>query len=201
MNSREFAEHLCTHAVVMNEQGIVFIPPCEWLDFIEPLHITNEQHFEVMVATDGYIAFPIYKVFHLTNWEGSMLVQYVKKRLLPQKKQPTILDLSLSYHWYDMIASGHKKEEYREIKPFYKKRMLACDYKRTGYCVPYSCTADCPFISFRKYDFIRFHRGQGSSTTMLVECKGISIGHGKPEWGVNPADVMFVIKLGKIIGK
>ncbi len=108
-----------------------------------------------------------------------------------QKKQPAILDLSLSYHWYDMIASGHKKEEYREIKPFYKHRMLQCDYKILHYCLPYNCNYDCPFIIFREYDFVRFHRGQGGTETMLVRCEGISIGKGKPEWGAHPADDVF----------
>ena len=32
------------------------------------------------------------------------------------KKDMRILDLSLTYHWYDMIASGEKKEEYREVR-------------------------------------------------------------------------------------
>lgn len=38
-----------------------------------------------------------------------------------------ILDLVLKGKWYDMIASGEKKEEYREIKPYWEKRLL--DYE------------------------------------------------------------------------
>lgn len=35
------------------------------------------------------------------------------------------LDLVLKSKWYDMIASGEKHEEYREIKPCWIKRL--CD--------------------------------------------------------------------------
>lgn len=95
-----------------------------------------------------------------------------------------ILDLSLTYHWYDMIASGVKKEEYREIKDFYIKRLY------------YPCPSDT--LRFKHYDAVRFHRGQGGKVSMLVECKGIRIGRGKPEWGASEENV-FIISLGKII--
>ena len=121
-----------------------------------------------------------------------------------------ILDLSLTYHWYDMIASGKKKEEYRTIKTFYAKRLIELD-KSKGcsrncsdyWCVNYyqvfkHCT-DCHYMNWKHYDAVRFHRGQGGKTKMLVECNGIHIGHGKPEWGAVPGETYFVIELGKII--
>lgn len=37
------------------------------------------------------------------------------------------LTLSLKKKWFDMIASGEKTEEYREIKPYWEKRLL--DYE------------------------------------------------------------------------
>ena len=97
-----------------------------------------------------------------------------------------ILDLSLTYHWYDMIASGEKKEEYREIKYFYIKRLYDD--------LPHSDAES----HFKHYDAVRFHRGQGGKVSMLVECKGIRIGRGKPEWGA-PEENVFIISLGEII--
>ena len=47
------------------------------------------------------------------------------------------------------------------------------------------------------YDAVRFHRGQGSPVTMLVECLGISVGKGRPEWGAPEDKEVFIIKLGK----
>lgn len=96
-----------------------------------------------------------------------------------------ILDLSLTYHWYDMIASGEKKEEYREIKEFYIKRLYNSYHSVTE-------------RYFKHYDAVRFHRGQGGKVSMLVECKGIRIGRGKPEWGA-PSENVFIISLGEII--
>lgn len=33
-----------------------------------------------------------------------------------------ILVLPVKKKWFDMICSGQKKEEYREIKPYYRSR-------------------------------------------------------------------------------
>ncbi len=60
-----------------------------------------------------------------------------------------VLPLILTHRWYDKIASGEKRYEYREIKPFWTKRLFAKDY-----------TA------------VRFHRGY-TATTMEFELLGI----------------------------
>lgn len=81
-----------------------------------------------------------------------------------------VLDLVLKHKWFDMIASGEKLEEYREIKPFYENRF-------TKY----------------SYDTVRFHRGY---TDVVMEWKIDSIkrGIGKPEWGA-PDYPVYIIKL------
>lgn len=102
-----------------------------------------------------------------------------------------ILDLSLTYHWFDEILSGRKKEEYREPNPFNQKRILMNP----------STNGKIPDIAyFKHYDAVRFHRGQGSPMTMLVECKSIYRGHGKAEWGA-PDHEVFIICLGQILSK
>ena len=70
------------------------------------------------------------------------------------KLQNDILDLSLTYHWYDEIAAGRKLEEYREITPYWKSRLTFSQWRGTDI--------------FRHYDAVRFHRDQGSPVTMLV---------------------------------
>lgn len=120
-------------------------------------------------------------------------------------KPMKILDLSLTYHWYDEIASSRKKEEYREIKPFYKKRLMDAYFKSELFCGYANCDSCAkrmmihPWCCPIRYDAIRFHRGQGSPTTMLVEFKELSIGYGKTEWGAPGDHPVFIIKLGKII--
>lgn len=39
-----------------------------------------------------------------------------------------ILDLVLTHKWYDKIASGEKKIEYREIKPYWTKRLFSREW-------------------------------------------------------------------------
>ena len=103
-----------------------------------------------------------------------------------------ILDLSLTHHWYDEIAAGRKTEEYREYKSYYCRRFL--NEVIFGF-IPVS------YKSYRHYDAVRFHRGQGSPVTMLVECKGIKIGYGNPDWGAPKNNQVFIISLGNILTK
>ena len=131
--------------------------------------------------------------------------------LVNSEKIMKILDLSLTYHWYDMIASGEKKEEYRTIKKFYCQRLGDyCHYKNfdcsncLGYtylvaqCSLHEQMCHCQSVA-KTYDAVRFHRGQGGKVSMLVECNGIHVGEGKPEWGAVPGEEYFVISLGKIL--
>ncbi len=103
------------------------------------------------------------------------------------KLQNDILDLSLTYHWFDEIAAGRKLEEYRELTDFYRSRLYVPLNQWHGTNI------------FRHYDAVRFHRGQGSPTTMLVECIGIRIGYGREDWGAPKGKQVFVIQLGNII--
>lgn len=124
-------------------------------------------------------------------------------------KNNRILDLSLKHRWYDMIASGEKTEEYREFSPYYANRLL---YERNIGAKCWEETFDdvqkSPWLrpkyllyiyGSRNYDAVRFHRGQGSPVTMLLEFEGLEIGKGKPEWGAPKDKDVFIIKLGKII--
>lgn len=40
------------------------------------------------------------------------------------------LHLNLHVKWFDMILSGEKKEEYREIKPYFQKKLLDKEWQR-----------------------------------------------------------------------
>ena len=99
-----------------------------------------------------------------------------------------ILDLSLTYKWYDMIASGTKREEYREIKDYWLHRLTYIRF--------FTGKLDSELSLAKHYDFVRFHRGQGGKLSMLIECKGISVGYGNPEWGAPTNKEVFIIKLG-----
>jgi len=87
-----------------------------------------------------------------------------------------ILHLTLKRKWFDLIATGEKTEEYREIKPYWTTRLKG-----------------------RDYDVVRFRNGYNSdSPYMLVEVKHIVKAYGNAEWGGGD-DKLYVIKLGKVL--
>lgn len=109
------------------------------------------------------------------------------------------LDLVLKGKWYDMIASGEKTEEYREIKPYWGKRLL--DYnaiKRDSGKLIFHWLAVGkgmdPLEYPRGFTHVRFHRGY-TKITMTFEIDSITFGKGKEEWGAELGKVYFVIKL------
>lgn len=113
------------------------------------------------------------------------------------------LTLSLKKKWFDMIASGEKTEEYREISPYWQKRLLRCGYVCGGNCVLMGEIV-CPICSHLKYkDFdtvvftLGYPRKNDISRRIEFKVSEISIAEGKPEWGAEPHKAYFVIKLGE----
>jgi hypothetical protein len=113
-------------------------------------------------------------------------------------EQPKILHLTLKKKWFDMIASGEKKEEYRDLKVYWANRLasrIMCDAVG-GWLHNIDSN-----ISFKHFDLVHFARGghfHDSIPQITVECLGVAIGKGKPEWGAE-GDEYFVIKLGKVL--
>ena len=121
------------------------------------------------------------------------------------------LTLSLKKKWYDMITSGEKREEYREIKSFWINRFLSWfdgdrlgNYYDSTYPVASTVIADLmdKEVDWRNvYDTVTFTLGYpkkgDTSRRMTFKIEAISIGMGKPEWGAEPDKQYFVIKLGE----
>jgi hypothetical protein len=92
----------------------------------------------------------------------------------------TILTLAIKKKWFDLIKAGEKKEEYREIKPYYQSRFN------------------------KPLTHIQFTNGYGHSVPSLtVELLAITKGSPKPEWSEGEGAVenkdVFILTLGKII--
>lgn len=100
-----------------------------------------------------------------------------------------VLHLTLKKKWFDMIASGKKKEEYRELKTYWLVRL-----KRGAK----TSITQGDFILF---DYIHFTDGYNRPRSINVKFEGTLIGEGKQEWGAEPGQQYFVIKLGDIIDK
>lgn len=102
------------------------------------------------------------------------------------ESQEKILYLTLKKKWFDMILSGEKKEEYRQIKPFWDKRFIKS-----------SCNGD---VVFQKFTHVVFTNGYDSDSPQFkIECKTPRYGHGQYAWGAYPSDIYFVIDLGNIL--
>ena len=138
-------------------------------------------------------------VFGLGSWKCEQECPHCLER--DRKKQIVkcdfrILDLSLTYHWYDEIEAGRKAVEYRELKPFYMKMLTEC-YKN---CVKGGGKYECRYCSFFKpihYDAVRFHRGQGGKKTMMFEFIRTHINPGFVFLGAPLDKNVFNIYIGK----
>lgn len=113
------------------------------------------------------------------------------------------LTLSLKKKWFDMIASGVKKEEYREISPYWIKRLLQCGSLCNGKSILMGkivCPA-CRHLAYANYDAVTFTlgypRADDTSRRMTFALKDICFGEGKTDWGAEEGTQYFVIKLGE----
>ena len=117
-----------------------------------------------------------------------------------------ILHLPLMAKWYEMIERGEKLEEYREDKPFWRKRLMECFRSDKNGCAdaifPKCRQCFCTYGAskpgkFKKFDAVKFRYGY-TKRTMTFRIKNIRFGKGKKEWGAGSNDV-FIIELGERI--
>jgi len=107
------------------------------------------------------------------------------------KQQCSILPLVLKGKWYDLIASGEKKEEYRDSKPFWDKRIGKwLGNKQAHFSYERLDTND-------KYLVVGFSRGYKKPDMFFLlgycERRGTSC---NPGWG-EPEDLHYVLGLGE----
>lgn len=121
------------------------------------------------------------------------------------------LHLTLKKKWFDLISSGEKTEEYREIKYYWATRLLyKIEHPLGGYMSAwydiengnYKCHGWNKFTGgapvFKEFDAVVFRNGySGGAPLMSFRNPTISIDTGNPEWGAEPGKKYFVIKLGE----
>ena len=109
-------------------------------------------------------------------------------------KHANTLHLVLKGKWYDMIESGEKTEEYREIKHYWVKRILESSTAQQ----PKLTSIPRQIYKQTKYERVCFHRGY-TNRKMIFVIKEISIGIGKAPWGAPIDKEVIIIKLGNRI--
>jgi len=134
------------------------------------------------------------------------------------------LQLSLTRNWFEMTNVRIKREDYREITPYWVKRLLNINLSqekieggvihelitdlnnlKTEKCRFFgvlSCLSfyDC---SFKKFDSnimtLGYPKSTDSARILKLEHKGIEIGTGNPKWGAEEGKLYFIIKHGSKI--
>lgn len=88
--------------------------------------------------------------------------------------------LPIKKKWYDMILSGEKKEEYREIKPYYTTR-----FKNEN------------MMDGSAHDVL-FRNGYSStSPSFMAKCR-LRVGTGNSNWGAVPDTEYYVLCVEKV---
>jgi len=87
-----------------------------------------------------------------------------------------MLVLPIKKKWFDMIVSGEKKEEYREVKPYYDKRL--------GFYCRYGLPTTLYFRNGYSHD------------SPKVKCRvKIRIDKGKEKWGAELGKIYYVLEI------
>jgi hypothetical protein len=125
------------------------------------------------------------------------------------------LRLTLKKKWFDMILSGEKKEEYREIKEYWVRRLI--DFKEdvepevldefiTDLSMPYFRHHSVRELfkyfgaSFKKFDVVEFKNGYNSHNPyFIIDLLWIEIDAGLEDQGAEDGKFYFVLRLGEII--
>ena len=91
--------------------------------------------------------------------------------------------LPIKKQWFDLIASGIKKEEYRDIKPYYTSRLMNIGLldkaaRPTDKCV-----------------WLLFRNGYSKNSPTLKALCRLAVTKGNTEWGAEPDTEYYVLKI------
>lgn len=131
------------------------------------------------------------------------------------------LRLSLKRNWFELTKSGEKKEDYREITPYWFVRLvynhrrifkylsgrdwdvLDEQIKQDYLQLITSDRVKSDMIGYKPFDVnvmtLGYPKSDDLSRVVNLEHKGIEVGWGKPKWGGDPNKLYFIIKHGNII--
>ena len=98
-----------------------------------------------------------------------------------------MLVLPIKKNWYDMILSGEKREEYREIKSYYTSR-----FKGIGLLDNDGNEVSLKFVP------IMFRNGYSEKSPSFVAFCWLSKGYGRVEWGAEKDKKYYRLHIAKI---
>lgn len=101
--------------------------------------------------------------------------------------------LPIKKKWFEMILSGEKKEEYREIKPYWTTRLSKIyDFK-------YSNEDEKEIVIGNDARIITFQNGYGKNAPKFTALCCMSIKTGEEKWGAEPGVKYYTFRILQII--
>jgi hypothetical protein len=86
--------------------------------------------------------------------------------------------LPITKEWFNKIATGEKKEEYRVISPYYNSRLSRFLGEHTD---------------------IILRNGYMPTSPAILVTVNVLIGSGRPEWGAEESELYYVLEIIKVI--
>ena len=104
--------------------------------------------------------------------------------------------LTLKKKWFDMILSGEKSEDYREMKPYWEKRFgnyfgRFYDFSKEQHTLVWK----------KQMKNIVFRNGYGNDKPEFTAEVTISEGYGKEEWGAEKDTIYYVLKIHRVFDR
>lgn len=169
----------------------------------------------VVLMTQPQEAELMYKLFDKVLSNTLELVRYLDT-LEGKNADFLVLNLILKKIYYEMIHDEIKKEEYREIKPYWIKRLFMLNPEHPDNNKTKSFNISEKLLSKWKdnsleistlindgtiipkgFTHVCFRRGYTNSP-LFVRLKDIKVGIGNPQWGAPKDKPVFILKLGEI---
>lgn len=115
-----------------------------------------------------------------------------------------MLTLPIKKQWFDLILRGEKKEEYREIKPYYTKRFINIlaphwnDFEHGEKFFQEECESN--WYGADNFD-VKFRNGYAPDSPSFTAKVQLTIGTGRKEWGAEPGKKYYVLKIVNMKGE
>ena len=126
------------------------------------------------------------------------------------------LQLSLKRQWFEMTKAGIKKEDYREITPYWFVRLFENTKGQSKLILQEYCDSLIDVKSAGRWNFdngfyfklkhfthntitLGYPKSTDTDRILKFEHKGIEIRTGNPEWGAEEGKLYFVILHGNLI--
>lgn len=108
-----------------------------------------------------------------------------------------MLILPIKKKWFDMILSGEKKEEYREIKPYYTARLINA-LGRNELVQGEKAKRLLLKSQAEKQFEVLFRNGYSSNSPNFIAVCHLNIGQGKEKWGAVSGVEYYILTIDMI---